>query len=339
MLKYLMAAAFAIVTIAGEARAAELTGYCTGVIDGGTLSVLSGSAQHTVKLAYIDPPLPDQKFGPEAKNFVEELALRQNLKLKIIAPGQKYITAEVYSPKKQDCINRLLVRQGLAWTAQGDTPYGLALSYAKKKSLGIWSVPGLQSPAELRAAQELEPEKEEPPVRRGHFQGVVPSSPYPPAAAQSSGDAAPVEQQLPYREIETRPGYRAEDILAAEQRQWEQDQARKRQECLDGFSSAHSGSGEYSLQQRQMDYNEWAIRCGAEPPYPYPGGHYDRGPDHRYINKDPYHLADPYPRPNPHPRPEPRPSPAPLPSPKPDLHPKPEPRTTTTSVLIFKPRR
>ena len=106
--------------------------------------------------------------------------------------------------------------------------------------------------------------------------------------------------QQPDPSIETRPGYRAEDVEAEAQRLQAEQQAKEREDyCRQGFSSAHSGVGEYSRQQREMDFNEWAVKCGAKAPYKSPdvvvidkrddGYHRTTNP---YINKDPYNLGN-----------------------------------------------
>jgi len=131
------------------AFAENFTAMCDKVVDADTLMVTSNGKQYTVQLAYIVAPEPGQKFGTEAKQFLETLALNQTLRIEIISSKEKVLTAEVYSSKKQDSINRELVRKGLAWPILKNTtkhPYDLSVSFAKKRSLGVWSDPGLKPP-------------------------------------------------------------------------------------------------------------------------------------------------------------------------------------------------
>ncbi len=301
MIKNFLAVVVAVAFFTGSALADEITGFCSQVIDGNTLLVIAGGTQHTVKLGYIDAPEFDRKFRYEAKKCVEELALKQNIKLKDIEPGQGFVLAEVYSPKKQDPVNRLLVRAGLAWAKQGDDRYALAQSYAKKQSLGIWSDPGIQSPEEYRALKEQQLEaakKKEEELRVGRMMDmIIKRSDYEVEIAKQHGYTAepkePAVAQQTGPIIETRPGYRAEDVEAEAQRVRDEQRAQEREEyCRQGFSSAHSGVGEYSRQQREMDFNEWAVKCGVDPPYKSPDVIIvDKASESRFVNKDPYNLG------------------------------------------------
>ena len=104
-----------IILFTSSAFADEITGFCNQVVDANTLIVSSNGNTYKIILAYIDAPELGQKFGAEAKQFVEGLALNQKLKIFPVTTKGKVITAEAFSPKKQDPINRELVRSGLAW--------------------------------------------------------------------------------------------------------------------------------------------------------------------------------------------------------------------------------
>ncbi len=300
MIKNFLVALFAVVFFSSAALAEEVNGFCSQVVDANTVVVIAGGSHYTVKLGYMDAPELDQNFGHEAKKFVEELALEKNIKLNDIEFRKGFMIAEVYSPKKQDPVNRLLVRAGLAWAKQ-DNRYALAQAFAKKRSLGIWSDPGIQSPEEYRAQKEQQlqaAKKKKEELREGRIMDmIIKKRDNEEKIAQhrgyttEPGERAVAQQTDPY--IETRPGYRAEDIEAEAQRLRAEQQAKEREDyCRQGFSSAHSGVGEYSSLQREMDFNEWAIKCGAAPPYASPDVVIvDRDVDSRYVNKDPYKLG------------------------------------------------
>ncbi|MBN2108128.1 MAG: thermonuclease family protein [Deltaproteobacteria bacterium] len=125
------------------------------MVDADTLLVTANGTQSTVQLAYIVAPEPQQKFGTEAKQYIESLALNQALRIYTISSFENVLTAEVYSSKKQDPINRELVRKGLAWPIlENDTkhPYDLSVSYAQKHLLGVWSDPELKPPGQLTSS-------------------------------------------------------------------------------------------------------------------------------------------------------------------------------------------
>lgn len=138
-----------ILLLGSPAFAEYFTAVCDKVVDADTLMVHANGTHYTVQLAYIVAPDPQQKFGPEAKQYSESLALNQELRMYTISSFENVLTAEVYSSKKQDPINRELVRKGLAWPIlENDTkhPYDLSVSYAQKHVLGVWSDAGLKPP-------------------------------------------------------------------------------------------------------------------------------------------------------------------------------------------------
>lgn len=140
-----------IMLLACPAFAEEFEAVCDRVVDANSFLVTANGKQHTVQLAYIIAPAPEQKFGAEAKKYLESLALSQNLRITIISSKDGVISAEVFSSKKQDPINRELIRKGLAWPIpEGNEihPYDLSVRLAKKRSLGVWSDPQLKPPAE-----------------------------------------------------------------------------------------------------------------------------------------------------------------------------------------------
>jgi len=120
-------------------------------VNANTLLVTANGKQHTVQLAYIIAPAPQQKFGTEAKQYLESLALNQKLRIIIVSSKDEVINAEVYSSKNQDSINRELVRKGLAWPILENNkkhPYDLSVGLAQKRLLGVWSDPQLKPPSE-----------------------------------------------------------------------------------------------------------------------------------------------------------------------------------------------
>jgi endonuclease YncB( thermonuclease family) len=142
-----------IMLLASPAFAEEFNAVCDKVVDANSFLVTSNGKQYTMELAYIISPAPEQKFGAEAKEYLESLALNQKLKVIVISSKDGVKSAEVFSSKKQDSINQELVRKGLAWPileSNKKHPYDLSVRLAKKRSLGVWSDPGLKPPSEKR---------------------------------------------------------------------------------------------------------------------------------------------------------------------------------------------
>jgi micrococcal nuclease len=146
-----------IMLLASPVFAGQIDAVCDKVIDGDTLLITANSKQYTVHLAYIIAPEPQQKFGPEARHYLESLALNQRLKVNSIGTNEDRITAEVFSSKKQDSINQELVRQGLAWPIpepNNKHPYYLSVRLAKKRLLGVWSDPLLKPPGQKSSSDD-----------------------------------------------------------------------------------------------------------------------------------------------------------------------------------------
>jgi micrococcal nuclease len=148
--KYLFFVAV-IMLLACPAFARQFNAVCDRVVDADTLLVTENGKKHTVQLAYIIAPELNQKFGAEAKNYLESLVLNQRLRISVISSQEDIITAEVFSSKKQDPINQELVRKGLAWPIpekNKKNPYDASASLAQKRLLGVWSDPQLKPPSQ-----------------------------------------------------------------------------------------------------------------------------------------------------------------------------------------------
>jgi endonuclease YncB( thermonuclease family) len=147
---------FVLGVFTNVALADQLNGFCNKVVDANTLLVNANGKEYTVTLAYIIAPEPGQKFGAQAKQFVEKLALYQNLRIQPMnTKSGTTITAEVYSPKKGDSINYLLAQNGFAWAANDGrerNPNELGFAFAKKHKLGVWSDSTLTPPIQKTEA-------------------------------------------------------------------------------------------------------------------------------------------------------------------------------------------
>ena len=160
MVKFFLNVFLVLGVFTNLALAGEMSGVCNKVVDANTLIMNANGKEYTVTLAYIIAPEPGQKFGTQAKQFVEKLALNQNLRiLPINAQSGTNITAEVYSPKKIDSINHLLAHNGFAWAANDGTernPNELGFAFAKKYRLGVWSDPTLTPPIQKNRGNNTE---------------------------------------------------------------------------------------------------------------------------------------------------------------------------------------
>lgn len=139
----------------------------TGISDGDTLNVRSGSKQDTIRLCGIDAPELDQPLGNQAKDLLRSLIDRGSNQV-LLMPlgrdrddrqiGEVFIKAPTpQQPEQELFINAELVKAGLAWhygRFSGDCPNRDAIvqaeTEAKRKQRGIWGRAGSMPPWEWR---------------------------------------------------------------------------------------------------------------------------------------------------------------------------------------------
>ena len=111
------------------------------VIDGDSITILSDGTPVPIRLADIDAPELDQPFGPEARDFLQRLVERQNVRIAPLS-GDSYrrVVANVYLSDVY--VNAELVRHGLAWVRRAYSPskelIGLE-EQARGEKVGLWS--------------------------------------------------------------------------------------------------------------------------------------------------------------------------------------------------------
>ena len=105
-----------------------------------------------IRLAHIDAPEYNQLWGVKATEFVTNLCLRKEVKLKRYGKDKYGRTiAEVYENVIN--VNHELVREGLAWHYRrysNDRYYQQLELEARAKKRGLWSDPDPKAPWEWR---------------------------------------------------------------------------------------------------------------------------------------------------------------------------------------------
>ena len=123
------------------------------VVDGDTLWFLNDGKKEKLRLSQIDAPERSQPYGLEATQFLEQLVLDKEITIDLQGKKDRYgrYLGEVFF--EEENINKLLVRNGLAWVYDRyviDKSYYKDLEIAKNKEMNIWSSDNQISPWEWR---------------------------------------------------------------------------------------------------------------------------------------------------------------------------------------------
>lgn len=132
-------------------RPVSLTGTSevVGVSDGDTITILDRAAEKSIKvrLATIDAPESNQRFGARSKQSLSELVYKKNVTIRSFG-NDKYgrEVAEVFVNGKN--INVEQLRRGFAWhyklhekqqSAEERLIYSKAQDFAKENRIGLWA--------------------------------------------------------------------------------------------------------------------------------------------------------------------------------------------------------
>jgi micrococcal nuclease len=123
------------------------------VVDGDTLWFLDNGKKEKLRLSQIDAPEKKQKYGMEAKNFLENLVLGKQITINFQGKKDRYGRYLGEVMLEEENINKLLVRNGLAWVYDRyvtDETYYLDLIIAKDNKINIWSSDEQISPWQWR---------------------------------------------------------------------------------------------------------------------------------------------------------------------------------------------
>jgi len=123
------------------------------VVDGDTLWFLDNGKKEKLRLSQIDAPEKKQKYGMEAKNFLENLVLGKQITINFQGKKDRYGRYLGEVVLEEENINKLLVRNGLAWVYDRyvtDETYYLDLIVAKDNKINIWSSDEQISPWQWR---------------------------------------------------------------------------------------------------------------------------------------------------------------------------------------------
>lgn len=123
------------------AAQAEFTGKVVAVLDGDTLDVARGGRILRLRLAGVDAPEPQQRYGPEAREKLAELALNRTVSVEEQGLGREGFTLASVRRGGRD-LGLSLLRAGLAWRLPGPHPDEMqraeAEATARRQRIGLW---------------------------------------------------------------------------------------------------------------------------------------------------------------------------------------------------------
>ncbi|MBT1701178.1 thermonuclease family protein [Fulvivirgaceae bacterium PWU4] len=130
----------ACIAMSGALANDSMPGKVVSVVDGNTIE-MHGSDQekYIIVLAGIDSPELTQKYGEEAKRYLEKLLLQKEVTVHFQGKDRKGNYLAVVLKGKIDARVELL-KEGLAWTAEKDPLPELEAhrTAAQEKGRGLW---------------------------------------------------------------------------------------------------------------------------------------------------------------------------------------------------------
>ena len=161
----------AVVVMALSASGERLDGKVVEVVDGDTLKMLVDEKPRTIELNGLDCPEPDQPFGPQAKQYTENLVLNKQVAAVLVQPKKpqegetepKPPSRASYAVTLPDGtnVNHALLAAGMAWYYDKDVIADKKLCGLAAKAIGekkgLWSDAAPLAPWDFRvdALKEL----------------------------------------------------------------------------------------------------------------------------------------------------------------------------------------
>lgn len=130
-----------------------LDGYVVKVSDGDSFTIKSYGKNVRVRMYGIDAPELKQRYGKEAKKYLEDLILGKKVELKVLYEDRyKRKIARVYYKSKE--INLEMLRSGNVWFyeyhAKNEKEYRRAYEEAKREKRGLWKDKNPENPRDFR---------------------------------------------------------------------------------------------------------------------------------------------------------------------------------------------
>ena len=156
--------------------AQAVVGKVVDVLDGRTLVVETSAGRVTVQLQYVEVPEQGQPLHAIAKDHLSKLTFGKSVEHKTRRLVQGRSIGRTVTFEGVD-LSLQMIRDGAAWhepQTTSDQPTAEAADYsaiqelAKNEKRGVWSVPGIKTPWEVRAENERLARAEEAARRLSH---------------------------------------------------------------------------------------------------------------------------------------------------------------------------
>jgi len=141
-----------LILSASPVLAVSLTGKCTGVSDGDTITVLNGKAQVRIRLEGVDAPELHQDFGQKAKQFTSNLTFGKTVTINVVTIDRYGRTIGRVIVNGKD-VSLELIKAGLAWhylKYSSDPVLAKAEQQARAGKKGLWSMKNPVPPWDYR---------------------------------------------------------------------------------------------------------------------------------------------------------------------------------------------
>jgi len=153
---------FVLALVSATLAQGAVTGKVVEVLDGRTLVMETSAGRVTVKLQYIEVPEEGQPLYAIAKDHLSQLSLGRSVEHKTRRLLQGRSIGRTVTFEGVD-LSLQMIRDGAAWhepkatsdqAADESADYSANQELAKNEKRGVWSVPGLKTPWEVRADNE-----------------------------------------------------------------------------------------------------------------------------------------------------------------------------------------
>jgi endonuclease YncB( thermonuclease family) len=143
------------------AMMAQLKGKVVAIADGDTFTLLTAEKKQVkVRLHGIDCPEKNQEFGTRARQFTSALIFGKFVTVQLKKPDRYGRTVGIVRLQDGRILNELLLQAGLAWHFRqyDKSPVWAAMAVeAKRKKLGLWSMPNPEEPSVFRKSKKKKP--------------------------------------------------------------------------------------------------------------------------------------------------------------------------------------
>ena len=169
---YLRQAAFLplfILLFAAPGLSAGFSGKLVKVVDGDTVEVLREGRAERIRLHGIDAPESGQDYGRKAKEFILDVAAGRTVRVEVLDTDRYGRTVGEIFLLDGRSLNRLLVREGLAWWYRrysNDASLGALEEEARRARRGLWADPRPVPPWEWRRGKGEAPSRRAEPAQQ-----------------------------------------------------------------------------------------------------------------------------------------------------------------------------